>query len=319
MAICLGNVKIGLCDFYQMLIRFLKHIFTYKFIIFTLSKKGCHKRMRIGVDLGGATVKMGIVDSGQILKKIVEPCKTDKSVDETLDHIKSMLSKVMNTNIRGIGIGVPSVVNSEKGIVYNAVNIPSWKEVHLKEILEEEFGVPVEVNNDCNCFAFGERYYGEGTPFRNIVSVILGTGVGAGIIVEDRLYYGHNTGAGEIGSLPYLQHDYEYYCSNHFFQREYDITGQEAYNRAVRGEKKALKMWDNIGNHIGVLMNTIMFTYDPEAIILGGSISKAFDLFSPKMYEAMSRFPYPETVSRLIIRLSRREDIGLLGASALVR
>lgn len=275
--------------------------------------------MRIGVDLGGATVKMGIVDSGQILKKLVEPCKTDKSVDETLDHIKSMLSKVMNTNIRGIGIGVPSVVNSEKGIVYNAVNIPSWKEVHLKDILEDEFGVPVEVNNDCNCFAFGERYYGEGTPFRNIVSVILGTGVGAGIIVEDRLYYGHNTGAGEIGSLPYLQHDYEYYCSNHFFQREYGITGREAYDRAMKGEKKALKMWDNIGSHIGVLMNAILFTYDPEAIILGGSISKAFDLFSPKMYEAMARFPYPETVARLTIRLSRREDIGLLGASALVR
>lgn len=275
--------------------------------------------MRIGVDLGGATVKMGIVDSGQILKKIVEPCKTDQSVEETLGHIKSMLSKVMNTNIRGIGIGVPSVVNSEKGIVYNAVNIPSWKEVHLKDILEEEFGVPVEVNNDCNCFAFGERYYGEGTPYRNIVSVILGTGVGAGIIVEDRLYYGHNTGAGEIGSLPYLQHDYEYYCSNHFFQKEYNVAGQEAFDRAMRGDKKALKMWDSIGGHIGALMNAILFTYDPEAIILGGSISKAFDLFSPKMYEAMSRFPYPETVARLTIRLSRREDIGLLGASALVR
>lgn len=275
--------------------------------------------MRIGVDLGAATVKMGIVDSGQILKKIVEPLKVDKSEEETLDHIKRMLAKIMNTNIRGIGIGVPSVVNSEKGIVYNVVNIPSWKKVHLKEILEREFGVPVEVNNDCNCFAFGERYYGEGTAFRNIVCLILGTGVGAGIIVEDRLYYGHNTGAGEIGSLPYLQRDYEHYCSNHFFLREYNISALEAFERAARKDKKALKMWDNIGTHIGALMNAVMFTYDPEAIILGGGISKAFDLFSDRMYETMAKFPYPETVDRLTIRLSRREDIGLLGASALVR
>lgn len=275
--------------------------------------------MRIGIDLGGATVKMGIVDSGQILKKIVEPCKVDKSEEETLDHIKRMLSRIMNTNIRGIGIGVPSVVDSMKGIVYNAVNIPSWKEVHLKDILEREFGVPVEVNNDCNCFAFGERYYGEGTPFRNIVCVILGAGVGAGIIVEDRLYYGHNTGAGEIGSLPYLQHDYERYCSNHFFIHEYKTTALEAYERAAHKDKKALKMWENMGSHIGALMNAIMFTYDPEAIILGGGISKAYDLFSPKMYETMAKFPYPNTVERLTVRLSRREDIGLLGASALVR
>lgn len=275
--------------------------------------------MRIGVDLGAATVKMGIVDSGQILKKIVEPLKVDKSEEETLDHIKRMLAKIMNTNIRGIGIGVPSVVNSEKGIVYNVVNIPSWKKVHLKEILEREFGVPVEVNNDCNCFAFGERYYGEGTAFRNIVCLILGTGVGAGIIVEDRLYYGHNTGAGEIGSLPYLQRDYEHYCSNHFFLGEYNISALEAFERAARKDKKALKMWDNIGTHIGALMNAVMFTYDPEAIILGGGISKAFDLFSDRMYETMAKFPYPETVDRLTIRLSRREDIGLLGASALVR
>ena len=275
--------------------------------------------MRIGIDIGGSTLKMGIVDSGLILKKVSEPLKTKGTEEETIEQIKKMLRTIMNSNIRGIGIGVPSVVNSETGIVYNAVNIPSWKEVHLKDILEKEFGVAVEVNNDCNCFAFGERYYGEGTAYRNLVSVIMGTGVGAGVIVEDRLYYGHNTGAGEIGSLPYLQHDYEYYCSNHFFLKEYNISGTEALERATRREPKALKMWNNIGNHIGNLMIAIMFTYDPEAIILGGGISKAYDLFAPKMYETMGKFPYPETVRRLKILVSRREDVGLLGASALVR
>ena len=274
--------------------------------------------MRIGIDLGGTTIKMGIVDGGQIYCKRVEPCPIDKSEQEILDHIIGMLRGVMNTNIRGIGIGVPSVVDSERGIVYNAVNIPSWRKVYLKDVLEKEFNVPVVVNNDCNCFAFGERYYGEGTASRNIVCVILGTGVGAGIIIEDKLYCGNNTGAGEIGSIPYLDRDYEYYCSGHFFKQMYGTTGLDAHRKALEGNAEALKQWDEIGGHIGNLMNVIMYAYDPEVVILGGNISRAFDLFSGKMYDNMNRFPYQETVRRLQIKLSQKEDVGLLGAAALV-
>lgn len=274
--------------------------------------------MRIGVDLGGTTIKMGIVDGGRIYSSRIEPCAVDKSEKEIIDHIISMLRNIINTNIRGIGIGVPSVVDANRGIVYNAVNIPSWRKVYLKDILEKEFDVPVVVNNDCNCFAFGERYYGEGTASRNIICLILGTGVGAGVIIEDKLYSGNNTGAGEIGSIPYLDKDYEYYCSGHFFKQKYNTTGLEAHKRALDGDAAALKQWDEIGTHIGNLMNVIMYTYDPEVVILGGNISRAFDLFADKMYESMNRFPYQETVRRLQIKLSKNEDIGLLGAAALV-
>lgn len=275
--------------------------------------------MRIGIDLGSTNVRMGIIDSGQILLKITEPCKADKSEKESLDHIIQMIHSIMNTNIRGIGIGVPSVVDSERGIVYNAVNIPSWKEVHLKEILEKEFNVPVAVNNNCNCFAFGERYYGEGTAYRNIVCLSLSIGVGAGIIIEDRLYCGNNTGAGEIGSLPYLNYDYEYYCSSQFLAREYNLSIDEALKRAETKDSQVLQIWNEIGTHIGNLLKVILFTYDPEAIVIRGSISQGYKYFSNKMYEVLNTFPYPETVKRLKILLSKREDIGLFGASALIR
>lgn len=274
--------------------------------------------MRIGIDLGGTTIKMGIVDGGRIYNPLIEPCAVDKTEKEIVDHIISMLRRTINTNIRGIGVGVPSVVDANRGIVYNAVNIPSWKKVYLKDILEKEFDVPVVVNNDCNCFAFGERYYGEGTASRNIVCVILGTGVGAGIIIEDKLYSGNNTGAGEIGSIPYLDKDYEHYCSGHFFKQKYKTTGLESHKRALLGDAEALKQWDEIGIHIGNLMNVIMYAYDPEVVVLGGNISRAFDLFADKMYESMNRFPYQETVRRLQIKISHNEDIGLLGAAALV-
>ncbi|MFT3994868.1 MAG: ROK family protein [Dysgonomonas sp.] len=273
--------------------------------------------MRIGVDLGGTNVRMAIVSDGVILKKISEPCKADKPEKETLDHIIGMLRQLFNSNIRGIGVGVPSVVDAERGIVYNAANIPSWKEVHLKEIIEQEFGVPVIVNNDCNCFAFGERYFGEGTSFRNLVCVAIGTGVGAGIIINNELYGGNNTGAGEIGSLPYLNSDYEHYCSGQFF-KEIGVKGDEIYQRALDGDKASLQIWGEFGKHLGNLMNVVLYTYDPQAIIIGGGIAQAFDLFSKDMYESMSKFPYPETVRRIKILLSNKSDINLLGAAALV-
>ncbi|MDR3059884.1 MAG: ROK family protein, partial [Prevotella sp.] len=155
--------------------------------------------MRIGIDLGGTNVRMGVVNNGTIIKKIAERCKVDQPAEVVTNQLKEMLHQIMTPEVKSIGIGVPSVVDAEKGIVYNVMNIPSWKEVHLKDILEKEFNIPVFVNNDCNCFALGEYHFGEGAGQKDLVAVALGTGVGSGIIIDGKLYNGGNTGAGEIG------------------------------------------------------------------------------------------------------------------------
>ena len=93
---------------------------------------------------------------------------------------------MMNEQVDGIGIGVPSIVDPEKGIVYNVANISSWKEIHLKEILENEFKVAVAINNDSNCFTLGESLYGEGKSYTNMVGVTIGTGIGAGVVIGRR-------------------------------------------------------------------------------------------------------------------------------------
>jgi len=273
--------------------------------------------MTIGIDLGSTDIKAGIIDGGVVYRRINEKFPNDKSLEETIDFLKGIIRRLMNSNIKGIGIGVPSVVDAKKGIVYNAVNVPSWKEVYLKDILEKEFGIPVNINNDCNCFAFAERYYGEGTSYRNIVAVKLGSGLGAGIVINDVLYDGWNTGAGEIGSLPYMDKDYEEYCAANFFKR-YGTTGKDAIELANEGNTEALNMWEEFGRHVGNLMKVILFTYDPQAIIIGGESAKAYSYFSGKMYETLSTFPYPETLKRIEITTSRKEDIGLLGAAALI-
>ncbi|MDR1938238.1 MAG: ROK family protein, partial [Tannerellaceae bacterium] len=199
------------------------------------------------------------------------------------------------------------------------MNIPAWEEVHLKSILEEAFHLPVYVNNDANCFALGEKCFGEGKPFSNMLGVTLGTGVGAGVIINNELYNGSNTGAGEIGCIPYLDQVYEYYCAAAFFTECHHTTGKEAARRAHNKDEEALSIWREYGRHLGELMKVILFAYDPEAVILGGSIAGAYPFFAAAMGDSLQSFPYPKSLKRLQIRISSHPDIALLGAAALVK
>lgn len=271
--------------------------------------------MKIGVDLGGTNVRVGLVDNGRIVRLLAEPCKSDRSEAEVVDHIASLIGRLMSGDVERIGVGVPSVVDAARGIVYNVVGIPSWREVHLKEVLEKRFGVPVAVNNDCNCFALGVCRYGEAHAYRDAVCVALGTGVGAGVVIDGKLYCGRNTGAGEIGSIPYRDKDYEYYCSSRFFVGR-GTTGKEAYEQASAGDPAALALWHEFGTHVGDLVMMVLYVYDPEAIVFGGSIAHAYEFFHEAMYERLKVFPYAKTVEGVHICCSDIEHLGLLGASA---
>lgn len=271
--------------------------------------------MKIGVDLGGTNVRVGLVEDGRIVRLLSEPCKADRPEDEVVEHIASLIGQLINSSVTGIGIGVPSVVDAACGVVYNVVGIPSWREVHLKERFESRFGVPVRVNNDCNCFALGVCRFGEALGYRDVVCIALGTGVGAGVVIDGELYCGRNTGAGEIGSIPYLDRDYEYYCSSRFFVGR-GTTGKLACERAAAGDAEALALWREFGGHVGNLVMLALYAYDPEAIVFGGSIAHAYPFFSDAMYEKLAEFPYAKTVEKLHICCSEIENVGLLGASA---
>ena len=273
--------------------------------------------MTIGIDLGGTNVRCGLVENGNVIKRLSESCRSNQPESVVLEQIKGLIRQLINPSVKGIGIGVPSVVDVQKGIVYNVLNIPSWQEVHLKDIMEAEFGIPVRVNNDANCFALGEHRCGAGKPFQNTLGITLGTGVGAGIIINNELYCGTNTGAGEIGPLPYLEHTLEFYCGSAFFVKYYNTTGKEAEKLADNGDANALKIWEEYGKHMGMLVKVVLFVYDPDAIIFGGSLSNAFSYFEKAMRKEMETFDYPETIKKIQILVSTRNDISILGAAAL--
>jgi len=275
--------------------------------------------MFIGVDLGGTNIRAGLIEDG-VIAAVNQILLTDKeSLQNTISQLISVIAPLIRTEVRGIGIGVPSVVDLENGIVYDVVNIPSWKKVELKKILEEEFKIPVSINNDVNCFALGEHRHGQAKSFSSFVALALGTGLGAGIIINETLYSGNNCGAGEIGSLPYLDKNFEFYTSSTFFESIHSTTALKAHSSAVEGNKDAIQIWVEYGFHLGNVIKAVTYTYDPEAIILGGSISKAFAFFEDSMTKSLNDFQFPETIKRLKILRSKVDNIALLGAAALVK
>ncbi len=223
--------------------------------------------MNIGIDLGGTKIQVGIEKDGEILHQTKGLLKEKDSLSSTLDQVIRYIKPYMEYKVEGIGIGVPSVVDIEKGIVYNVTNIPSWKKVALKEILEKEFSLPVFVNNDVNCLAIGEHTLGVGKPFSSLVAMSIGTGLGSGIIIRNKLYAGVNCGAGEIGLLPYKDKNIEFYASGNFFSSFYDTTALDAYKAAKQGNQEALRQWKEFGHHLGVSVQAVLYTYDPQAII----------------------------------------------------
>lgn len=274
--------------------------------------------MIIGIDLGGTNIRAAIENEGEILNFRKQPFNTKLSLEETLSQLKQFVRPLVTEGVKGIGIGVPSVVDVENGVVFNVTNIPAWKRVPLKEILEKEFSVPVRVNNDVNCFALGEHQFGTLRGMRNVVGVSIGTGLGSGVIINDRLYEGVNCGAGELGLLPYMDRNIEYYASGNLFKVKFDTTAEAAHKRALEGNPEALEQWKEFGRHVGEAMKCVGYAYDPEAIVLGGSLSKAFKFFKDSMHQSMLNFEFPESVSRLKIFQSTNDNITVMGAAALV-
>lgn len=270
----------------------------------------------LGIDLGATNVRVGRIYNGHIEALYSNRLSESKEYDAVMETITSTIDKAWTENIKGIGVGVPSVVNRKRGIVYNVQNIPSWIEVPLKDILEGKYKCVVQVNNDANCFALGERLYGKGRNYENFVGLAIGTGVGGGIINNGKLLRDVNCGAGEFGEIRYLDKRYEDYCSGVFFQSNYGVGGEDIFNRASHGDKEAIAIANDFGQHLGNLINTILCAIDPEAIIIGGSIAKAAKYYDAAMWSVIRKFTYPKTVEKLKIEYSEG-DVQVLGSAAL--
>ena len=273
--------------------------------------------MTLGIDLGGTNLCLGLVENGIVKERISVPSfEPSATLDETLEYLAEQIAKVLTPQITKIGIGVPTVVDVHRGIVYEAANIPSWTEVHLKDFLEARFGLPVSVNNDANCYAMGAYgKYPEDAKPESLVAMTLGTGLGIGIVDNGRLICGVNCGAGELGYLGYNGGCLEEFCSKQFFAK-YNADSYELSLAAQAGDPEALKIFKEFGRHLGYAVSIVMFAYDPSHVVFGGGIANALPLFKDSIMEYLrENFPLSKSVDRLVIDAQTSIDTTILGAS----
>jgi glucokinase len=271
----------------------------------------------LGIDLGGTNVRAGLIANNDLTSIHSERINPAGSVDEVLEQLFSLVERSIDSSVKAVGIGVPGLVDTAAGIVYDVVNIPSWKEVPLGKLIEDRYQLPVYINNDANCFTLGEFYFGKGKGFDSMIGLTLGTGLGSGIIINKKLYEGKNGGAGEFGMIDYLDKYIEYYASGQFFQNVYQTDGEMVFKRANDEEVEALSMYEQLGLHLGNAIKTILYALDVELIILGGSVRKGWPYFNKSMWQQIQTFAFQKAKENLRVEVSELQNSGILGAAAL--
>jgi len=271
----------------------------------------------IGVDLGGTNVRAGLLREGKLEKAYCRRINPQGTQREVFEEIAALIDSVFSPEVRGIGVGVPSVMDLKKGIIYDTLYIPSWTEVPLQDWLQERFQVPARINNDANCFVLGEKHFGKARGLANVAGMVVGTGLGTGIIMNGQLCCGSHCGAGEFGVIPFREGILENYASGQYFQRFHQVPGEELAGQARAGDREALRIFREFGTLLGEAIRIVMYAVDPEIVVLGGSVSRSFEFFRETLREPLRDFIYSRAARDLRIEVSDLEHSAILGAAAL--
>jgi glucokinase len=306
-------------------------------------------RQVIAVDVGGTKLAAGLVDrDGAVTRRAVEP--TERANDEALlAQLERVVAGVADGDFAALGVGIPSGIDQRFGRVVASVNIP-LAGVDLRDRLEDRFGVPVWIENDANAAVVAEHRFGAARGARHVVMLTLGTGVGGGLILDDRLYRGAVGSAGELGHLT-LDFDgppcqgacpgrghLEVLASGEAADRLADRAVVErpggdlgraaAAGRVVNphllvelasaGGEDALDVFEHVGFLLGVGISDLVNIFNPELVVIGGGFAEAGDLLlepARKVVAERSLRPAADVVE--IVEAELGPDAGLVGAGLL--
>ncbi len=308
----------------------------------------------VGVDIGGMSIKAGIVDNqGRIIKKDRVPTDVEGGADKIIADIGDMLLRLADPKDRdfvGIGIGCPGAINSATGTIDRAYNL-KWTNVPLAEKLSRYINRPIRVSNDANVAALGETMFGVGRMYSNTVMLTLGTGVGGGIIIDDKLYEGNESKGGELGHTVICVDGeqctcgrrgcLEAYCSATALIRdtkaamqadkssamwEYaegsldNVSGKTAFECSKTGDKSAIKVVDKYIKYLGEGMLNFANIFRPQAIILGGGVCAQGSYLINKLKDYCAERDYGFAgMPRFDILVAQLgNDAGIIGAAALI-
>ena len=283
----------------------------------------------VGVDVGGTKILAGVVDADGEVQHRRERLTELDSEERLVEELGAAVEDVIDDSIEAIGFGVPSQVDHQTGRVGGSVNIP-LVDVPLRELMTERFGLPVAVENDGNAAALAEHRVGAGRDARTMVMLTLGTGVGGGVVSDDKLL----REGGELGHtvLVYDGIPCQGTCTGRGHLEGY-VSGtaatklaQEAFGPAVdahrlvrlavEGDATAVEILDGIGRKLGAAIGSFVNIFRPQIVVIGGGFASAGDFLLEPAREIMRREALPpanETVK--IVRAELGTAAGVIGAA----
>lgn len=269
----------------------------------------------IGIDIGGTHISAGLVLNGKVLVEKKVFIKSVKTKKEFLESLFGLIHTIIQKKVKRIGIGFPAPIIN--GYVGEVQNMPFLDKLNLKKVVEKEFSVKCKVENDANLFILGEQKYGAAKGKKNVVGITLGTGVGCGIVINGEIYSGATGAAGEISRIYCDKGKLENFANARFIKKTSRVDPEKLYHLAVKGDKKAKKVWGQYGKNLGKILTIIVDTLDPEMIVLGGKITNAYPFFKKTIMPEIKKHSFKLTSSKTnIVKAKLNSDI--VGPAALV-
>jgi len=261
----------------------------------------------IGVDIGGTKIEAALIENGVV--KNISRAETLSFTNKylILHNIEHCISEVFVHDVQGIGIGIPGIADKSGKILFMS-HIKKIIGVNLNEFISEKFNKPTSIENDAKCFTLAEYLYGAGKDHSNVVGLILGTGIGAGLILDDKLYRGTDGGAGELGhNLIFLNNkklaEFEELCSA---------------NAVIKKQKKLSKnLSKEFYKYLAVNIANIVNIFNPEIIVIGGGLSNYLDY--KLLNKKVKSYSIPVNKNSFkIVKNKLGSGSGLIGAAGLV-
>jgi len=303
------------------------------------------KHYTVGIDVGGTNINFGLVNrSGSILARTSLDTKQfhrnkQKLINALIEEINSLIcsKNLKSKDISGIGFGLPGLIDSKKGVVNFLPNVPGWKNVPLKGIVQKKLRIPTFIDNDVNLITLGEWKFGAGKGCQNMLCMTLGTGVGAGLVLNSALYRGEGFVAGELGHMPLNEKGpncncggwgcFESYVGNgrlllkarKIFKKK-DIQLPDIHKLANQGNVRAIRFWNDAAVHIGNALVGVVNLLNPRLIVIGGGVSNNYKFLGTTINTIVKKRAMNVQAKMVkIVRAKLGDNAGIIGAQVLVK
>ena len=299
----------------------------------------------LGIDIGGTNLRGAIVNErGDISHRSDIKSGAKKGINVLMKNLLSFIDKYKDFEPLAVGIGIPGIIDSKKGVLTQAPNIHGVHDFQIYEELNKHlYNLPFVLDNDANCLAAGEFWLGSLSNSNSLIMLTLGTGLGGGIILDGNIWHGEDGMAGEIGHIVIDPNGPECNCGSHgCFESfvsaeairrnvknsdtlrekcqgtEKDLIPEKIMELALSGDTESMNIWKEIGKYLGIGTASLINLLNVDSIVIGGGISNAWDLFNESMFVELEARALRGPLQRVkIVKSGLGNDAGILGAAYL--